>query len=50
MEQGTGKIKNIVPAEAVAAEMVETGSKRNTATLTAGGSDESKVNDTVGAE
>jgi hypothetical protein len=39
IKQGTGEIKSIVPVEAVAAEMIDTGSKRHPTTLATGRGD-----------
>lgn len=50
MEQGTGKIKKIVAAKAVATQMINACWKRNAATLAARGSNKIKTGEAIGAE
>ena len=50
MEQGTGKIKNIMLGKAVATEMINACGKRNAAAKAARGSNKSKAGEAVRAE
>lgn len=49
-KQGPGKIKGIVPAKTIAAPMIDTGSKRDTAAMAAGGTDKNEISEAVRAE